>query len=77
MKESGGGGGGGGGHLNTSVIHMHDQRLSKHTLIEICLLRKNTIYKNFALFLRPILPLKQDFLGTHFVEHKKFEKCPQ
>ena len=25
-----------GGHLNTSVVHMCDQRFSKHTLIEIC-----------------------------------------
>ena len=24
--------GGGGGHSNTSVVHMHDQRFSKHTL---------------------------------------------
>ena len=25
-----------GGDLNTSVVHIRDQRFSKHTLIEIC-----------------------------------------
>ena len=28
--------GAGGGDLNTSVVHMCDQRFSKHILIEIC-----------------------------------------
>ena len=28
--------GGGGGNSNTSVVHICDQRFSKHTLIEIC-----------------------------------------
>ena len=30
-----GGNGWGGGHWNTSVVHMHDQRFSKHTLTEV------------------------------------------
>ena len=40
-----------GWHSNTSVVHMYDQRYSKHTLIEICPFEKKTpLNKNFMQF---------------------------
>ena len=40
---------GGGGQSNTSVVHMHDQRFSKHTLIETYALeKKHPLNKNFV-----------------------------
>ena len=41
-------GGGGEGHSNISVVHMHDQRFPKHTLIKICPFQeKHHLNKNF------------------------------
>ena len=37
-----------GSHSNTSVVHMHDQRFSKHTLIEICPFEENTPKHEFV-----------------------------
>ena len=65
-----------GGHLNTSVVHMHDQRFSKHTLIEICPFEENTpkhefVTHSFAPNFCPsekFCSLNKTFLGTRFVE---------
>ena len=53
-----------GGHSNTSVVHMRNQRFSKHTLIAISPLQeKHTLNENFA----PKFTPKQAFLGYIFV----------
>ena len=63
-----------GGHSNISVIHMCDQRFSKHTLKAVFPLQeKHPINENFAQFGHQIYP-KQAFLRkTCLVE---FEKLP-
>ena len=58
----------GGGQSNISVVYICDQRFSKHTLIEICLLEeKLTPKQEFLTILHPILHQKQDFEGAHLV----------
>ena len=46
-----------GGHLNTSAVHMRDQRFSKHILNAISPVQeKHTLKKNFARFYPQIYP---------------------
>ena len=58
---------GGRGHSNTSVVHMRDQRFSKHTLMAISPQKKHPLIKNFVLF-SPKFTLKQAFLEDMFGE---------
>ena len=47
-----------GGHSNTSVVHMRDQRFSKHKRIAISRLQeKHSLTKNFAQFLEDMFEL--------------------
>ena len=66
---------GGGGYLNTSVVHMHDNVFSKHTLIEICPFEENTPKQRFQ-FRTQFYPPKQDSLGIMFCGIEEFDKWP-
>ena len=63
--------------MNTSVVHMPDQRFSKNTLIEICPFDyKHPRNKNFMWFCIQFYTPIQDFLGNMFHEIEVFEKLP-
>ena len=64
-------------HLNTSVIRMCDQRLLKHSLIEICPFEENTTKQEFCMVSYSTLPLKQDFFGTHLVNRGVWKMTPK
>ena len=56
-------GGWGGEHSNTSVVHMRDQRFSKHTpIVRFPLSGKTYPKQEFRAILPPNLPLQQAFL---------------
>ena len=60
--------GGEGGHSNTSVVvHMHDQRFSKHTKGEICIFEENTPKQECRAVLHPTLPPNKIFFFKHIL----------
>ena len=66
-----------GAHSNTSVVHMHDHKFSKHTLIAIFPHQeKHPLNTNFAWFC-PKFTLKQPFWMTCLVGFENMtSKCP-
>ena len=66
-------GGGHGGHLNTSVVHMRDQRFSNIPQMRFPLSRKNTPWMRILHNFPPNYTPKQTFWRTCLVE---FEKWP-
>ena len=68
---------GGGALKKTSIVHMRVQRISKHTLIEICPFEETLLNKNFAWFHTKLYSLnKIFFLRNMFDGIEEFEKWP-